>query len=478
MAKKTASAVQLLTVSLIIFVMLTFVLAVTTYVFFAQKQDALVATKTAQDATKAATDKMRAAEGLRDDLLETVVGADDGQTIEALKEELAGQRGKMKGVDDENKNPTFRGLVETLSTALANANRDNKTLTEKRASLEKEVQKAKAGRQNDQDAHDEQLEAKIKELEKVANDRQKMSRDFEQEVSKLNEQLAAANAKAKRLKSLEDEIQNAAVTLAPKKQAEFKAADNNPVAQVAMLLEELKDLNAVINRQNKIFGKMRIASPDLQATILAATPPDDRIDGFDGRIVLVNELEKSVLIRFPRTSGIRPGMLFFVYETGEQLPLMADNKGLIEIVSVESGNLARGRVLDGTNADPIVANDAVATSLWSPLMPLEVVIVGHVRLDNDSVTDDDRVAEMVTGIGGTVAPTVSLTTSLVVDAGEPRPTGGGRDSWTDDDQTRRRRSLEEAEKLGVKVIRIDGFLELLGLEENFFEADSLAKPAP
>ena len=43
MAKKKSSAVQLLTVSLIIFVMLTFVLAVTSYVFYAQVADATAA---------------------------------------------------------------------------------------------------------------------------------------------------------------------------------------------------------------------------------------------------------------------------------------------------------------------------------------------------------------------------------------------------------------------------------------------------
>jgi uncharacterized protein YacL len=61
MAKKTASAIQALTISLIIFVMLTFVLAVTTYVFFAQKQDAVVASKAANEAASAAQqDKQKA----------------------------------------------------------------------------------------------------------------------------------------------------------------------------------------------------------------------------------------------------------------------------------------------------------------------------------------------------------------------------------------------------------------------------------
>ena len=69
MAKKTASAIQALTISLIIFVMLTFVLAVTTYVFFAQKQDAVVASKTANEAAKTAQQTQPEAEKATKDRL-------------------------------------------------------------------------------------------------------------------------------------------------------------------------------------------------------------------------------------------------------------------------------------------------------------------------------------------------------------------------------------------------------------------------
>ena len=247
-----------------------------------------------------------------------------------------------------------------------------------------------------------------------------------------------------------------------------------------MLLDELKLRDEVVRRQNEVLGAMRIADPSLQDAILAATPADDRIDGFDGRIVLVNELEQSVLISFPRTIGIRPGMLFFVYTPGDQLPMVAEKKGILEIVAVESGTTARGRVLNTSTRDPILLGDGVATSLWSPLRPLEVVVVGHVQLDRDSAADTDRLEALIASVGGRVAETVSHSTSLVVDAGEPRQVGevGGRDDWTNQDKARRLQNLTQAAKLGVKVVRIDGFLELFGLEQNYFEADYLVTPTP
>ncbi len=480
MAKKTASAVQLLTISLIIFVMLTFVLAVTTYVFYAQKQDAVVAAKTAKESTTAAQQKQQAAEQAQQKMLSKIIGAEKGQTIDDLDTELLNFRDKVKGGGDENTTPTYRLLVKTLDTAVQSANQDNASLAEEKRNLEGKLAAAKQGRLTDQTAHKDQLEKEQEELAAVAAARQKMNQQYEADVARLSSALEAANEKAERLQSLEDKIRReAAPYVATESRDDFEAA-TTAAEQVAMLLDELKQRDQVVSRQNQVLGAMRIADPVLQDTILAATPADDRIDGFDGRIVLINELEQSVLIDFPRTIGIRPGMLFFVYSPGDQLPLMADKKGILEIVTVESGSMARGRVLDTSTRDPILLGDAVATSLWSPLMPLEVVVVGHVQLDNDSATDTDRVQDLVVSVGGEVADTVSHTTSLVVDAGEPRQVGavGGREDWTDQDKARRLQNLTQAAKLGVKVVRIDGFLELFGLEQNYFEADYLVTPTP
>ena len=314
----------------------------------------------------------------------------------------------------------------------------------------------------------------------MADARKQMNDEFEKRASDLNRQLEAANEKAERLQSLEDKIRReAAPYVAIERRDDFEAADT-AAAQVAMLLDELKLRDEAVRRQNEVLGAMRIADPSLQDAILAATPADDRIDGFDGRIVLVNELEQSVLISFPRTIGIRPGMLFFVYTPGDQLPMVAEKKGILEIVAVESGTTARGRVLNTSTRDPILLGDGVATSLWSPLRPLEVVVVGHVQLDRDSAADTDRLEALIASVGGRVAETVSHSTSLVVDAGEPRQVGevGGRDDWTNQDKDRRTLNLRQADKLGVKVMRIDGFLELFGLEQNYFEADYLVTPTP
>ncbi len=481
MAKKKASAVQALTIALIIFVMCTFVLAVTTYVFYAQNEDAKVAKEAAEDAANEARQSLTTAEQAQKDLLEARIGVNPGDSIEAVDKELAGLQEKAKKYGgEENATPTYRELIKTFDSALKSANGDNASLTAENRDLQDKLKSSQKNLKDIQVSHSETMDEKQKEIDAIGKAREETAAKFTAESQKLTEDLNAANDKASRLADLEKQIHDeVGPYISPSRRDKFSAA-NNAADQVAIVLEELTIRDKLINQQNQVLGAMRVADPTLQRYILAATPADDRIDGFDGRVVVVNERERSVLVRFPRTIGIRPGMLFFAYEPMEQMPLISAKKGILEIVSVESGTVARGRILNTSNYNPIVEGDAVATSLWSPLMPLEVVFVGHIQIDRDSATDDQELEDLIQKVGGDVAQTVSHTTSLLVDAGVPNQSGVSGENLGWDEAAKRRRTinLQQANKLGIKVVRIDGFLELFGLEENYFDADHLVTPTP
>ena len=481
MAKKKASAVQALTIALIIFVMCTFVLAVTTYVFYAQNEDAKVAKEAAEKAANEARQSLTTAEQAQKDLLEARIGVNPGDSIEAVDKELAGLQEKAKKYGgEENATPTYRELIKTFDSALKSANGDNASLTAENRDLQDKLKSSQKNLKDIQVSHSETMDEKQKEIDAIGKAREETAAKFTAESQKLTEDLNAANDKASRLADLEKQIHDeVGPYISPSRRDKFSAA-NNAADQVAIVLEELTIRDKLINQQNQVLGAMRVADPTLQQYILAATPADDRIDGFDGRVVVVNERERSVLVRFPRTIGIRPGMLFFAYEPMEQMPLISAKKGILEIVSVESGTVARGRILNTSNYNPIVEGDAVATSLWSPLMPLEVVFVGHIQIDRDSATDDQELEDLIQKVGGDVAQTVSHSTSLLVDAGVPNQSGVSGENLGWDEAAKRRRTinLQQANKLGIKVVRIDGFLELFGLEENYFDADHLVTPTP
>lgn len=459
--------------------MLTFVLAVTSYVFFAQVADAQKAQQSAEDAAREVNKKLSAAEAANKGLIETSIGAEPGATVDLIDEELASWRDRAKLEGAANETPSYRSLVQTYETALKNANKDNDSLVQQNEQLKADLEKEQSSLSDANNSHAKALKKTQDDLAEVQKQRQEAQEKFDTETENIQQQLEAANKKASRLESLEEKIHDeVAPYVSFARRDDFSAAED-AADQVAILIEELKDRDSAIRRQNQVLGAMRVADTRLQGEILAATPADDRIDGFDGHIVVVNEREHSVLIRYPRTIGIRPGMLFFVYEPRDQLPLISLKKGVVEVVAVESGTIARARILDTSTYDPIVTGDAVATSLWSPLMPLEVVVVGHIQLDQDSATDNDDLENLINSVGGTVVDTVTHSSSMVVDAGEPRQTGDREIAgWTNAEKQRRETNIKLANKKGVKVVRIDGFLELFGLEENYFDADHLVTPTP
>ena len=109
-------------------------------------------------------------------------------------------------------------------------------------------------------------------------------------------------------------------------------------------------------------------------------------------------------------------------------------------------------------------------------MPLQVVLVGHVQLDRDSATDDEDLKDLIENAGGTVTDQVSYTTTFVIDAGMPNQQE--QDDAYREMARRRQNILDRAKELGIKILNTGRFLEMFGLEENYFDADHLVTPTP
>jgi hypothetical protein len=225
-----------------------------------------------------------------------------------------------------------------------------------------------------------------------------------------------------------------------------------------------------------------VADPALQNTVRAATPKDDRVDGFDGRILSVNELDRTVLVACGTTTGLRAGLMFDVYDPTDPRPQLGSDKGVVEVVAIESDSLVRCRVRKDSIRDPIVPGDVVATMLWSPGTPLDVVIVGVVQLGGNPEGDRKRLEQLVQRVGGTVAEAVSPSTTLVVDAGVPQVKGtdadgpASRKKMTEKEKKFRDEQIREAKQQGIRVMAFEPFLDSLGLQVESVRANRLPVP--
>jgi hypothetical protein len=474
MAVSRATVVQSLSIALIVFVMLTFVLAVTTYVFFGKAFDLEQKNNDLTDEIKQANNAKEVAEA-QANAFKAAIGIAEGEekTGDDLKSELGTRFG-----DVAEEKQHYEGVVAALQESLTKVSDDLKKAEQAAA----EADKSKVQASEEAAKKQAELEEQVKAKEKVAEDLEKRFDADRAKHEELSKQLAQkqkeALERAERLDLLVAEIGKGEPLLPPARQARFKAQQAE--GRIGLLFEELRDREKQILYQNEVLAALRVADKSLQETVLAATPKDDRIDGFDGRILSVNEADRSVLIDVGSTQGLRPGLVFRVYAPGDAQPQVSDDKAVVEVVAIESSALARARIRQESIRDPILRGDRLATSLWKPRTPFEAVIVGFAQLDADEKPDQDRLQELVERVGGRVEQLVSSSTTMLVDAGPPRTVGAGTEraaGWRPADDTRRDKQLKEARRLGIQIVGLDAFLEMLGIDRESLDSNRLIHAA-
>jgi len=486
MASNNSSVVQSFSIALIVFVMLTFVLAVTTYLFFKKADENLKLMEAKQKEASDANTKRLEAEKNRLELVKDVLGfPEELGNPEILKR-------KQDAIDDAYgkylEQPTYDSVVEWLSSSVQKHHAAM-------SSLQAEKDRFAAEKKELADRHEAELKKKeestqsaVAKIKDVESKQQASEAAAAASIKQLEQARDAATAQTKRLKLVGEKISEARPYLSLERQqkwpADSEAADGDrDERRVAVLLDEMRDRERTIVRLNQIIAQLRVADPALQTTVLAATPKDDRVDEFDGRILSVNELDRTVLVSVGRTTGLRAGLKFNVFDPTDPQPQIGSKKAVVEVVAIESDSLVRCRVRQDSTRDPIIPGDVVATSLWSPGTPLEVVIVGIAQFGGDAESDRQRLEQLVERVGGTVADTVSPSTTMVVDAGAPQSKGidaegqvASRKFWTAKQKERRVSQMKAAEQMGIKVTAIEPFLDMLGLQVESVRSNRLPVP--
>jgi hypothetical protein len=102
--------------------------------------------------------------------------------------------------------------------------------------------------------------------------------------------------------------------------------------------------------------------------------------------------------------------------------------------------------------------------------------VGYVRFGAGRSGDAAALKTLVGRTGARVVDTVTPTTALVVDAGVPSSDdlaiGLGKD-WKNSDDTIRKNALARAKEVGVRVVSLDGLLDMLGLDRESLDGRRL-----
>ncbi len=410
---------QGLQIALIIFVVLTIMLIVSTYMFFSKFQEEREKSKalTADNAKQ-----MKAAADARDesDAVKVKIGAESKDTKESID-----ARAKKdfetygKGIPEANQN--YRYLVEQLGSELKNANTRIAEITANETKLNDKIK-------SDETDKEKEIEKYTQTVSATAEDLVKSRKAFDDDRAKITS--SAAKLKEK----FDGELKG------------FEDVKKKSAAELAVVAEERGKLEQQLRKNSEEEERKRKSNE---------TP--------DGKIVKVDQRNRTAWINRGTADGLRRQTSFSVIDAEDSNPLEARQKGKIEVVRLINEHMAEARIVEDDLSNPLMQGDPIFSPTWEPGRTEHFALAGRMDIDKDEKSDLDRVRELVLLNGGIIDEEIgdddSKTGQMTVNTkylvlGDP-PAQESKSKNYGDIQS-------EAQLLGVKTMKLDEFLNYLG----------------
>ncbi len=315
---------QGLQIALIIFVMLTIILGVTTYLCFRQYEEADGRAKAAGvDRDKKAQLAIKNEDDANE--LKRLIGVAKTEKVDAITTTIFSGDMKKYGGSYPEVDRFYRPLLEKMS----------KTIDEKNAALVLAVNNL------------QKLDNKFSVRE--AN-KQPQIDDFKRAADEASKDLASERTK---FKSERDRLTQAETSL--------KTDLDNARKEGEASLAKLKDnMQAARAEAQKLMGTNQSLSERLgQLT-------SQKFDVPEGEIRWVNQRAGTVWIDLGRADSLQRQVTFGVFPPDVTDVTAGSKKGSIEVTQVLGDHLAEARVIDDKLIDPIIQGDKIFTPVWAP----------------------------------------------------------------------------------------------------------------
>lgn len=415
---------QGLQIALIVFVMLTIVLSVTTFVFFRSYDEADRRARDDRDKAAKATSEMTTVNAELNKM-KTWIGVSEQAKIDEIettfKEDM-----KQFGTNIPEEKRSYRPALEYTFNTLHEKDLELASAREQIQAKENERSQVEAAKQ----AQVVAAEQKQKQAEEAQAE---ATRIFEAEREKKNQELvdikSQLDAKITQLTELEER---------KKKEVEALTAERTHLTQINKgLTEKVTELD-----------------------------PTSGFEAPDGKIVWVNQKARSVWINVGQNDGLQRQVTFSVVGSGEDIGGDQKTKGRIEVTEILGPHFAQARILEDQLYDPIVQDDKIFTPLWQPGRSESFALVGKFDLDGDGVDDRDVMRDLVHMAGGRIDAEVSLdgkqTGELTMNTrylieGSPPDDKAIEGAFT--------KMHQEAQRLGVRTLTLAKFLDHIGWKD-------------
>ncbi|MBA3316169.1 MAG: hypothetical protein H0T47_23130 [Planctomycetaceae bacterium] len=436
--------------SLIFFVMLSVILGVVAYLFYADfreqtaqldaaKKDS-TGNKTAYDRAQSEVDELKKLVGVPAEEVGVAVPGNDTVLTQA--------RQAIQTLGSNPSAPSFAAAMRDLRTELDNKNIEIAERQATIADLQAQLEALNVSYQTTSAEHDKRAQSTEADLAGQQQEKEESLGVKDQEIAALRQQNG----------NLLTEIEQTKQQLG---------------AEIAKLREENQQVFALNERHRKELENIRGESFEVA----------------DGKIVRVDQVGRTVWIDLGKSQNLRPRTTFSVYaqnnagigrqgrpKEGDGRP--EDIKGSIEVTRVDDNNMAEARILYDDPSRPISPGDPIYTPLWSAGRTEKFAFVGLIDIDNDGsyVGDRERLHEVVEANGAQIISEVNEVgerlggrineqTRFLVIGTIPDPLdeadAARRDQLKQIGQ-HRSEMIKEADVNGVRKINLNTFLDYIG----------------
>lgn len=432
---------QGLHVALILLIMLTVILCVISYVFYAKSETQRAAAEDAANRLQQTQKDLQNANFKVQSLQYMISGG--AKTWKQMEEDLAAFDGGDAGdattaalrkrfQDDmllfaagEVETPEARNY-QGLVTFLASQMRDmNQQLIDLRR-------------------NENQLVAQKNQLEAAAAER---SQKFEEAANKARQDLEAARASYQQdLEAVRGQMDEIKTQITDK--------DNRIVELTTQMEEQHKTLTKKIEDMEKIINQQKVIVKGLQQETFE-TP--------DGVITGVNQQARLVYIDAGSADNLRLQQTFSVFDKETSSVLQSKPKGRIEVTQILGEHLAACRILEDKLPNLILPGDVIFTPAWSRGRPVHFAVAGAVDITGDGQNDLELLQSLISLNGGVIDDDVSVQTRYLIEGTPPDvAVSGTGTAATDAEKADFTAKITAANEIGVDRLSIDKFLSLMG----------------
>ena len=183
--------------------------------------------------------------------------------------------------------------------------------------------------------------------------------------------------------------------------------------------KDAADAQALYDALSGNFGQVNKVKDNLAVEVKELRSAQGvNIDNPDATIIWINQKQRLVWIDRGFDDGLGRQMSFAVYsqnqaslfkqktqmgkEGGYEKVKKLTSKGRIEVVRVTGPHQAECRILEDKTADPILPGDWIHSPAWSPGQRLHFALIGFMDIDGDQQSDRETIKHIITMNGGVI----------------------------------------------------------------------------